>query len=133
MISIQTDNVNSTSINPNRLTIWQREIPMSLLVDRTGTLRKRLETWYTKQEDSFLTLDEPIDWPNYIVGILAALIDRISGTTLPVGFNVVIVSDVPCNKGVASSAALEIAVACAGNLKIFEQSKVMFSFQLVPV
>lgn len=91
---------------------------MSLLIDRSDTLRKRLQTWYTKQEDSFLTLDEPIDWPNYIVGILAALIDRISGTTLPVGFNVVIVSDVPCNKGVASSAALEVAVACAGNLKI---------------
>lgn len=117
MMSIQTDNINSVSINPNRLTIWQREIPMSLLVDRTNTLRKRLETWYTKQEDRLLTPDEPIDWPNYILGILGTLIDRTNETTLPVGFNVIIISDVPCNKGVASSAALEVAVACAGTLK----------------
>jgi len=115
MISIQTDSIKFDSINQNKLTIWEREIPMNLLLDHNHTLRKRLETWYNQQQDTLFSHDEPVNWPSYILGILAKLIDKINKTSIPIGFNVVIISDVPCNKGVASSAALEVAVARAGN------------------
>ena len=122
MISIPIDDVHLGSTNSNQFTIWQREIPMSLLLDQTDTLRQRLETWYTTQKDIRLANDEPINWPNYILGILVELINRMNKISLPVGFNVVIISDVPCNKGVASSAALEIAVARAGSSKNIDQN-----------
>jgi mevalonate kinase len=136
MISIQTDNINLKSIKQNKLTIWEREISMNLLLGPIDTLRKRLETWYNQQEDVLLSYDEPVNWPNYILGILAKLLDRMNKTFIPIGFNIVIISDVPCNKGVASSAALEVAVARAGNSKmliITQNRKNMFCFQLVPV
>lgn len=136
MISIQTDNINLKSIKQNKLTIWEREISMNLLLGPIDTLRKRLETWYNQQEDVLLSYDEPVNWPNYILGILAKLLDRMNKTFIPIGFNIVIISDVPCNKGVASSAALEVAVARAGNSKmliITQNRKKMFCFQLVPV
>jgi galactokinase len=118
MISIQTDSIESNVINQNKLIIWEREIPMILLLDHTHTLRKRLEAWYHHQNDTLLSRDdEPANWPSYILGILAELIDKLDKTSIPTGLNVVIISDVPCNKGVASSAALEVAVARAGNTK----------------
>ncbi|CAF5115639.1 unnamed protein product, partial [Rotaria magnacalcarata] len=113
MISIQTDCIDCEAISKNKLTVWEREIPMNLLLDHTNTLRQRLENWYNQQQNSMPSNDEPIDWPNYIVGILSQLLDKIDGTVMPIGFNIVIISDVPCNKGVASSAALEVAVARA--------------------
>jgi UTP--glucose-1-phosphate uridylyltransferase len=118
MISIQTDNIQFDSIDQNKLIIWEREIPMNLLLDHSHTLRKRLETWYNQQQDILLSHDEPVNWPSYILGILVKLMDKIDKTSIPIGFNVVIISDVPCNKGVASSAALEVAVARAGNSKM---------------
>jgi galactokinase len=118
MISIQTDSIKFDSINQNKLTVWEREIPMNLLLDHNHTLRKRLETRYNQEEDVLFSHDEPVNWPSYILGILAKLIDKINKASIPIGFNVVIISDVPCNKGVASSAALEIAVARAGNSKM---------------
>jgi len=118
MISIQTDNIQFDSIDQNKLIIWEREIPMNLLLDHSHTLRNRLETWYNQQQDILLSHDEPVNWPSYILGILVKLMDKIDNTSIPIGFNVVIISDVPCNKGVASSAALEVAVARAGNSKM---------------
>ncbi|CAF3526509.1 unnamed protein product [Rotaria socialis] len=115
MISIQTDCVDCETINKNNLTVWEREIPMNLLLDHTNTLRQRLENWYNQQQNSIPSNDEPINWPNYIVGILSQLIDKIDRAVIPIGFNIVIISDVPCNKGVASSAALEVAVARAAS------------------
>ncbi|CAF1550640.1 unnamed protein product [Rotaria sp. Silwood1] len=116
MISIQTDRIDIDSINENDLIIWDREIPMNLLLDRNYTLRKRLETWYNQQQHNTLcSSDEPMNWPNYILGILSQLIDKMDKTSIPIGFNVIIISDVPCNKGVASSAALEVAVARAAS------------------
>ncbi|CAF0869428.1 unnamed protein product [Rotaria sordida] len=116
MISIQTDRIDVDSINENKLIIWEREIPMNILLDHNHTLRKRLETWYKQQQHNTLfSSDEPINWPNYILGILSQLIDKIDKTSIPIGFNVIIISDVPCNKGVASSAALEVAVARAAS------------------
>jgi galactokinase len=117
LISVQIDSIEFDSINQNKLIIWKREIPMNLLLNQIDTLRKRLETWYNRQEDVLLSHDEPTNWPSYILGILAKLIDKAKKTSIPIGFNVVIISDVPCNKGVASSAALEVAVARAGNTK----------------
>ncbi|UJR22629.1 hypothetical protein I4U23_025670 [Adineta vaga] len=114
LISIQTDNVEIKSINQHNLTIWDREIPMSILFDNQNeTLRKRLETWYTQEQRTTIPHEEPVNWPSYIVGILAELIKKTESSILPVGFNIVVISDVPCNKGVASSAALEVAVARA--------------------
>lgn len=117
MISIQTDKIESNSIEQNKFSIWEREIPMSLLLDHSHTLRKRLEIWYHQQKDILLSPDEPVNWPSYILGILAKLIEQMNQTGISPGFNVVIISDVPCNKGVASSAALEVSVARAGNSK----------------
>jgi galactokinase len=114
MISIQTDKIDLGSINQSKLIIWEREIPMNLLLDHSHTLRKRLETWYRQQQEISLAPDEPVNWPSYILGILAKLIEKTNQTAIPSGFNVVIISDVPCNKGVASSAALEVTVARAG-------------------
>ncbi|CAF4122713.1 unnamed protein product [Rotaria sp. Silwood2] len=117
MISIQTDRIDTDSINENKLIIWEREIPMNLLLDHSHTLRKRLETWCNQQQQhsSLFSSDEPMNWPNYILGILSKLIDKLDKASIPIGFNVVIISDVPCNKGVASSAALEVAVARAAS------------------
>jgi mevalonate kinase len=126
MISIQTDSIDSDSINQNKLTIWEREIPMNLLLDHSHTLRKRLETWYNQQEDILLSDDESINWPSYILGILAKLIEKTNQTAIPSGFNIVIISDVPCNKGVASSAALEVTVARAGISKSSIRSRNKF-------
>jgi galactokinase len=117
MISIQTDSIKSDSINQNKLIVWEREIPMHLLLDENNTLRRRLEIWYNQQENNLPSQDEPVNWPNYILGILAELMKKIDKTSIPIGFNVVIISDVPCNKGVASSAALEVSVARAGNFQ----------------
>jgi mevalonate kinase len=117
MISIQTDNIKSDLINQNKLIIWERKIPMNLLLDSSLSLRKRLELWYNQQRDTLLSQDEPVNWPNYILGILDELIKKTDKQSIPNGFNVVIISDVPCNKGVASSAALEVSVARAGNFQ----------------
>jgi galactokinase len=119
MISIQADDIESDSINPNKLTIWEREIPMNLLLDHTHTLRNRLQAWYNEQQDTLFSHDEPMNWPSYILGILSELIDKKDETAIPIGFNIVIISDVPCNKGLASSAALEVAVARAGNSRMY--------------
>lgn len=115
MISIQTDRIDVDTIKENKLVIWKREIPMSLLFDHTDTLKNRLDVLYDQQQSLLSTNDEPKYWPNYIVGILSELINKIDTQAIPMGFNVVIISDVPCNKGLASSAALEVAVANAGN------------------
>ncbi|CAF1512592.1 unnamed protein product [Adineta steineri] len=115
MMSIQTDSIECNSINQNNLTVWEREIPMNLLRSHDQTLRERLETWYNQHQDTVLSNDEPTNWPSYILGILAELINKTNPTNTPIGFNVVIISDVPCNKGVASSAALEVAVARAAS------------------
>lgn len=114
MISIQMDRIELSSINSKEVIIWEREVPMNLILDRSQTLRQRLEEWYHQQINS-ISNDEPINWPNYIIGILSQLIDRMNKQPIPLGFNIVVISDVPSNKGVASSAALEIAIASAGN------------------
>lgn len=116
MMSIQINNIKLDSINPNKYTLWEREIPMNLLLDHKQTLRKRLETWYNQEQDNLSSSDEPINWPSYILGILSQLINKMNKTSIPMGFNIVIISDIPCNKGVASSAALEVTIARAGNI-----------------
>ncbi|CAF0835752.1 unnamed protein product [Adineta ricciae] len=116
LTSIQADSINVESGDQNKLTIWNREIPMKLLFDHQNqSLRTRLETWYDQGEGTPVSQDEPINWPSYVIGILAELIKKSDKTRIPVGFNIVVVSDVPCNKGVASSAALEVAVASAAS------------------
>jgi galactokinase len=103
MLSIQADSL----ISQNAFTVWNR--------DRTESLRERLKTWYDEQHLNTLSPSEPVNWPSYIRGVLAYLLDNNNLASPSRGFNVVIISDVPCNKGVASSAALEVAVAGAGN------------------
>ena len=111
ILSIQADRLAPTSA----FTLWNREVPMDLLLDRTRSLRERLQSCYSEHHLSSLSPSEPVDWPSYILGVLVYLLDRIHRASMPRGFNVVIISDVPCNKGLASSAALEVAVAGAGN------------------
>lgn len=92
-------------------TPWNRCLPMSLLHSDPKTLRENLKNYYCTNP---VMRDQPIDWPNYIVGILSKLLVLADSTVTPKGFNIVIVSDIPCNRGLASSAALEVAVASAG-------------------
>ena len=114
MISVQTDSLQSGSIDQSKCTLWERMIPANLLLNRGQTLRLRLQAKHDQQPE--MVQDESGHWPNYIMGILAELISRRDATSIPTGFNITIISDVPCNRGVASSAALEVSVARAGSL-----------------
>ena len=67
--------------------------------------------------DHSIVTDEPPNWPSYIVGVIAYLLNTRGIAPIPSGLNVVVASDVPCNKGLASSAALEVSVARAGILR----------------
>ncbi len=57
---------------------------------------------------SDLKRDDEINWPNYVIGIVANLINR--GLELK-GVDIFIKSDVPLGAGLSSSAAFEIATA----------------------
>lgn len=108
MMSIQKEDFQTD----HRSLIWKREIPISLLCDNghSQSLRQRLDQWY---RDSIIT-DEPQNWPSYIMGIISYLMKRKNLIDIQSGLNIVIISDIPCNKGLASSAALEVSVARAG-------------------
>lgn len=94
---------------------WTREIPTTLLRALSpSTLRERLDHWYSQS----MVVGEPPNWPSYIMGVIGYLLQRANLIDTFSGLNVLIVSDVPCNKGLASSAALEVSLARAGKSSI---------------
>ena len=87
-------------------------------------LRDRLDRW----DHQSIVTDEPQNWPNYIIGVIAYLLDARDTVPIPSGLNILVASDIPCNKGLASSAALEVSVARAGIRRNSQFSHIRVSF-----
>jgi galactokinase len=94
--------------------MWTRVIPMRIIHDRQRMSRERLQQWYKNDESNSIASDEPTDWPSYILGILEHLLMNKDVSSSPIGFNIVIICDIPCDRDMASSAALEVSMARAG-------------------
>ena len=103
-------------------TIWKKSYSTDILfkmvsstTDFCGSraLKERLEATVPTLVDG-----EPKNWPNYVLGVVMALFERVQKPYY--GATVVIVSDVPLNCGLASSASLTVSIATAVS-KAFKQ------------
>jgi L-arabinokinase len=103
------DDLRDSQLLPKR--VLQSVLPLDMLVDNRSnslvsmsTLRQRLETE--------MSADRVGLWRSYIVGVLHAVLQQ-SGAPRPNGIRVTLVSDLPWNTGLASSASVEMSTALA--------------------
>lgn len=97
--------------------IFSKVISTDILFDSRGTLvsKSKLRERLTASETSIANSNAKQEkWPRYLVGIIHALMEFNSGIfpKFATGVRVVVVSDLPWNTGLASSAAVEMSTAC---------------------
>ena len=111
--------------------IWSCSLPTQIMfadpgctttVDQ-GELKAKLASMNTGVSPRVTTSAQPAGWSSYVVGCVHAILRKrleqmaLSGENPPSfserGFTVVLVSSVPPNVGIASSAAVEVSVALA--------------------
>src|SRR2546425_1127316 len=83
---------------------WQFfSVPLPSLLERDGSLGTPagLAAWFAGRDTD--------RWASYVVGIVQHCLARAAGRSLPAGLRLLIDSSVPEGRGVASSAALEVA------------------------
>lgn len=125
LISVHVEDfasLNDSKIIDQQYITWKRLIPSEILFEDSmicsnRTLRDRLNEI---KFESNVQNHEPKHWPNYIIGVLHGLflaVEEIDVSSLPfkttTGVTIVLVSDIPPNSGLASSAALETSVILA--------------------
>ena len=109
IVFLQTQSAPRCDLATRRSERWDvftMDLPPLALGGELGT-PAALAEWFTRRQGA--------RWASYVVGVVQCFVQRAmrEGLTPPAGLRLLIDSAVPAGRGVASSAALEVAVAMA--------------------